>query len=390
MDKIFKNFFRKGKKISLLYEEKTRIRGALLSYINSYPAKENKRPVGALARLFIFPAPILRLAPVASLCLILLVGIGAAAAAEGSLPGDILYPVKIHGTENARSLLSFSKERKAEWEIERADKRLKEIEKLAAKGQLEAGLAAQAEARFKNHTDLAANIARELKEKNHGRDAAKIQSDLKTVLIVHEDVLERIKSYGGRAGRGGGENEVEREVENLHGEVKRQVRDVAKSLNEAEKDIKSSSGHDIQRAAEGKLNSAENKLAEVGKFIAEKERRTDDKIIEEARKLLAQAEDAIGKGKVKMGAKDYGEAFVLFQKSIRFSQAAQQLISIRLTLPKMDRAQSFGIEDFSEKIKSSEDEARDNNGHNTGNGSRNGESSNFGHGSEGDANGGED
>ncbi len=55
---------------------------------------------------------------------------GTAYAAQGSLPGDVLYPVKI-GTEDARLLIANDSSAKAELNLEFAQKRLVEMNKLA-------------------------------------------------------------------------------------------------------------------------------------------------------------------------------------------------------------------------------------------------------------------
>jgi Domain of unknown function (DUF5667) len=58
-------------------------------------------------------------------------------AAEGTLPGDILYPVKIHINENIYNVMAFSHEAQASWHTERAERRFEEIEQLLAKNELD-------------------------------------------------------------------------------------------------------------------------------------------------------------------------------------------------------------------------------------------------------------
>lgn len=342
MDKILKNFVRKIREINLLPEEKARIRGVLLSHVHSHPVREfNSRFFWAK-----LPLPVFRYAPIVSIFLILLTSVGIAVAAEGSLPGDALYPMRVNVTENVRSLLSFSQEGKAEWEIKRADRRLEDVEKLATQGRLEAGIAAEAESKFKDHVDNAVSIVSRMKEENKDRDAARIQSDLKTVLLVHEDILERIKSHDGDR-----DEKLAAEVKSLHGEVKNKAEDTTESLSRAEEGIRSASGPDIKAAAEGKFTAAENKLIEVKKFIEDKKGQIDDQSIEEAKKLSKEAEKMIANGKSKMEDEAYGEAFVIFQKSIRLNQAAKQMVGITSVLPEVGKLDGSG---FSEKIKFSE------------------------------------
>lgn len=85
------------------------------------------------------PRPRLRVLPrlattlVAALLIVTILlgsGVGVAYASQGSLPGDLLYPVKI-ATEQGRLLLTFSSAGKAEYHLELAQTRLKEITSLA-------------------------------------------------------------------------------------------------------------------------------------------------------------------------------------------------------------------------------------------------------------------
>ena len=66
---------------------------------------------------------------------VVLFGFGSASfAAEGSLPGELLYPVKVHVNESFQKLTSFTDEQKATTEVRIAGRRLAEASALAARG----------------------------------------------------------------------------------------------------------------------------------------------------------------------------------------------------------------------------------------------------------------
>lgn len=67
-----------------------------------------------------------------ALLLLLLVGGGTGVVAEKALPGDVLYPVKIHVNENIESALALTARGDAEVAIKQAARRLEEVEKLKA------------------------------------------------------------------------------------------------------------------------------------------------------------------------------------------------------------------------------------------------------------------
>lgn len=60
---------------------------------------------------------------------------GVAAAAEGSLPGELLYPIKVHVTEEVQAYLTTSDEEKVLWEVARAERRIDEANTLIATGK---------------------------------------------------------------------------------------------------------------------------------------------------------------------------------------------------------------------------------------------------------------
>jgi hypothetical protein len=68
--------------------------------------------------------------------ILLLAGGGVAFAAEATLPGDRLYPVKVEVTEPLRDSLALSSSGKAYLEELKIERRLKEAAKLAAEGRL--------------------------------------------------------------------------------------------------------------------------------------------------------------------------------------------------------------------------------------------------------------
>ena len=75
--------------------------------------------------------------PIAILLIVLLGG-GVSFAAEGALPGDALYPVKVGVNERVRAALALGLEADAEWNVRQIERRLEEAEELSAEGELNA------------------------------------------------------------------------------------------------------------------------------------------------------------------------------------------------------------------------------------------------------------
>lgn len=109
-------------------------------------------------------------------------------AAEGAIPGDILYPVKIHVNENVESAFAVSSESEAELEAEFAERRLVEAEVLRAESRLDEKTKAELRAQFNAHTrDMEVDL-RELADDDSER-AEEISSDFEATLTEHVDTL---------------------------------------------------------------------------------------------------------------------------------------------------------------------------------------------------------
>jgi len=63
-------------------------------------------------------------------------GGGVAYAAEDTLPGDLLYPVKVNVTEPCRERMHFNKDTRARWAEKRLKRRLSEAEALLNRGEV--------------------------------------------------------------------------------------------------------------------------------------------------------------------------------------------------------------------------------------------------------------
>lgn len=79
--------------------------------------------------------------------------------AEGALPGDFLYPVKINVNERVRDSLATTRPEAAAWQAEKAERRLTEAEKLAAVSPLNAEVNRTLSREFKkNIKNMESNI----------------------------------------------------------------------------------------------------------------------------------------------------------------------------------------------------------------------------------------
>ncbi len=85
----------------------------------------------------------------------LILFVGVPTLAEKSLPGDILYNMKVSVNEEIRSTLAFSPYAKVEWEAERLERRLSEARLLSQAGRLTEAVEQEVADAVKKHSDSA-------------------------------------------------------------------------------------------------------------------------------------------------------------------------------------------------------------------------------------------
>ena len=130
------NIQKEAAKTRLSPREKSAIRKAVLTAISASP-----RPLHATSGTFALASIwrslwLLPRALPASLALVLLVGVGTAFAAEGALPGDFLYPIKISVNEKVLTAVALLPKAKASAETRILERRLEEAAELEARGGL--------------------------------------------------------------------------------------------------------------------------------------------------------------------------------------------------------------------------------------------------------------
>lgn len=114
-------------------------------------------------------------------------------AAQGALPGDPLYPIKINVNEKMQGALATSDEEKAQWNARIAEVRIHEAELLVASDRLSTSTALQIETDFDTHTARARSYTKKVSEKNAAR-ADELSVQFSASLEAHGATLEKLGS----------------------------------------------------------------------------------------------------------------------------------------------------------------------------------------------------
>lgn len=170
------------KKLTLDPERKASLRAELSSYADLHALPEGVAvPAASPLRGLLANTRRLYAGALAAL-LIVLGGTQASLAAEGALPGDVLYPIKVAVNEPLALGLSFVPERKAELAAEFAGRRLDEAAKLSAAGKLDERHASELATRFDEHVETLARETATLESKGSLAASLAVRTDLESHL----------------------------------------------------------------------------------------------------------------------------------------------------------------------------------------------------------------
>lgn len=186
MNNDFQNIFHMMRSVRLTSHEKLAMRAAVLRRAGI--AQGGARAVGA--RPSIFGIEFRRRTIVAgSVIGALLLGSTMSYAAEGALPGDVLYPVKISVNERVREAFAQSNKDKAVLETQLASRRLEETERLAILGRLSTTTQVALEARATEHITKAEAYRTRVEEEGDTVKSEDLTSDIEATLSAHHEAL---------------------------------------------------------------------------------------------------------------------------------------------------------------------------------------------------------
>lgn len=178
------NQFKKGiddiRSIQLSAEEKRLLREHIFSH--PLPSPYRKPILFIVSRSWVSYG-------VATLVIVVLIGSSATYAAERSIPGDIFYPIKIKVTEPARDLLAQTPAARAQWESQKASRRLEEATALATHNELTPERSQEIEALFQKHVNAAAQALGTLSASDAHTTARDLEDKFDMTLAEHARTL---------------------------------------------------------------------------------------------------------------------------------------------------------------------------------------------------------
>ena len=188
MNKFFSQLKKEAQSIRLSGVERETMRHALeAAFATHAPVKS---PIRLTPSPFIFLMPRL-VSSFAFVLILAVVGGSTAYAAEGTVPGDLLYPVKVSVNERVIAALAVSPETKATVHARLVERRMEEAETLAARGALTTEVKEELETNLEGHAQVIEDSVA-LVEEEDPVAAADISARFESSLSAHSALIARL------------------------------------------------------------------------------------------------------------------------------------------------------------------------------------------------------
>lgn len=243
-------------------------------------------------------------------------------AAEGSLPGDLLYPVKINVTEQVVTWATRSPRRQAIWHTQLVERRLEEVERLASRGFLDNIKAAEVEARIETETNNVASHIDALENKKELETAATISSNLESTLRAHERILLNLTARTPQS-RDDKESKKNHEESSKMAESLKEKRN---RMTNKRTSLEAKIATSTESSATIKRRSVETTASEVTTLLTSLSSSLDIPARTKAKIRLERDKKMIREGSAAMELKSNGDAFRLFQKAERSLQETRLIL----------------------------------------------------------------
>lgn len=282
----------------------------------------------------------------ALLALLLLIGGGVSAAAEQSVPGDFLYPVKINFNEEVRSILAVTDQDEARWQTQAAERRLSEAETLTERGTLDEATRATLEDEFTANVASAEEHTTNLVAAGELASASDIILNLESALTAHQQIITQLTTTANTAlaadvadGTTASDTAVTSETRSslqvaidelgkLSQKVSDKLEEVAVSREAVDVQLLAAADKEdeAETLARNREKSAEDRLLSVRAHLETRRAGKGPGSGIDAEASLLAADNALDRGRAAIGDKDFTNAYRRYQEAIKQALEADSFL----------------------------------------------------------------
>jgi len=181
--------FAKIKKETLKPDEKMKVLSALQDFVDKNPAGSVESPLYIPSPWLSFVRQKIFIIPALVVIVVLSLTGGTVLAAKNSLPGNILYPVKLLN-EKVQSLTAVGPKAQAQVHATQAISRLQEVEQMVSSNvPISTTTKQEIQNRFGTQAQAVTTSVEQLRNSGQPEEAAKIQSDFKSSIAKHQEAI---------------------------------------------------------------------------------------------------------------------------------------------------------------------------------------------------------
>ena len=196
MKNVWDKIIAEAKQVSLENEERDLLLSQIKTHIASRPIHTPETDTIESPYAYRFRLALSwhekRFVPAAVILILILFG-GTSFAANYALPGETLYSMKVNVNEQVESWMALSPNATARFEAVKAERRLKEVEKLTVKKKkITPKAKAQIKENFSKNAQNVKKIVAEIEASGSPEEAAQVKAEFTGTLEAHAEVLSQL------------------------------------------------------------------------------------------------------------------------------------------------------------------------------------------------------
>ncbi len=308
-------------KITMDDKSRERLRAHLLEYTKFRPMRvgsqsiQEQPPRNSFSWLMI---SYIRPMPIMAAVLIIAVSGSTVIAAETALPGDALYLIKVHVTEEVRASLAATPKARADWAMDRAERRLEEAATLALAGRLNDVARAEIDSNLDEHVRSAGKGRQQLENEDDVSGATEVETNIGAILLARENILgEKHPERGAK---------VAAFAEVVSDTMSRMSARI--ELHEAPKNAGREGPDESETVSRGHRTAAKARIEATKKFLSRDRNRLRADTRERAEARLKAAMEAFSSGDADAARGEREDASSNFNSALETATEIETLISV--------------------------------------------------------------
>lgn len=339
MADIWDKIIQEAKNVSLEKEEKDFILSRVSEHIYKNPAQIPEIITSPYVFRFGLSIHEKRFVPLAVILILVLFG-GTSFAANYALPGEALYSVKVNLNEEVESWMALSPNANARFEAVKAERRLKEVEKLTVqKKKITPKAKAQIKENFAKNAQNVKKIVAEIEASGATSEAAEVKAEFEDKLEAHAVVLAKLVSEEEKIVEI--DDDGKEDIKEIHALVDEHITELKSTpIEETEK---SEATEEVSKETDPKIQTETSLEVESKKEKVEDTTKMEATLTEEKMDPAAVSTMSISSMSIEEEAKDINKKEAIKEKEPAKSEVKEKSDKKERTLEKKEKTEEDKI-----------------------------------------------